>query len=134
MTRKICGYYGLLETAAPSEQTFECAARNLDLFFFVGTLERMAESLCALRHLLKWNAVNPRAAKAVGGEPRGVGRRRGEDLAKVRLEHVRGAREGRARPRPARNPAAGFGVPPFESPAPLVESNSLPAVSLDRPV
>lgn len=65
MTRKICGYYGLLETAAPSEQTFECAARNLDLFFFVGTLERMAESLCALRHLLNWNAVNPRAAKAV---------------------------------------------------------------------
>lgn len=38
------------------------------------------------------------------------------------------------RSRAARNPAAGFGVPPFESPAPLVESNSLPAVSLDRPV
>ena len=25
----------------------------------------MAESLCALRHLLRWDAVNPRAAKAV---------------------------------------------------------------------
>ena len=74
-TRKICGYYAILETAEPSEETFRCAARHLDLFFFVGTVERMQESLCALGHLLQWRfsfdakkKLNPSAHAATTAE------------------------------------------------------------------
>ena len=74
-TRKICGYYAILETAEPSEETFRCAARHIDLFFFVGTVERMQESLCALGHLLQWRfsfdakkKLNPSAHAATTDE------------------------------------------------------------------